>query len=279
MSHRTRSVIIVPLLIIVVISLTGCVSGALRSVHDTYRSEFQAQLEQSSSFTTAEDGAVALQAERFPVTLSAIATFRQQYPNNNDAIKHLTVLEAMIYLQTQRYGHASLAAKTADELPGSLTTFGGGLTRDELLLRAMRPSSGPGLIEAWEMLAPAGGSTLITNAGLESSAQHLKSVAASDQVPEGDEGRLYIAAVYALVRMKQLSRDIIFAESNNQADQVPAIKRKYGQLIVAALDPHLLPHEKLADAADVTELSDWSIRYRYVRIYQIGLALETTVED
>lgn len=276
MQTFSRPLINTPFLLAAILLLTGCVSSQLQAVHDTYRSEFQAQLGQADALNSAENGAAALQAEQFPVTLSTIAAFRQRHPDHNNANKHLTVLEAMIYLQTKRYGHASLTAHTAAEMPGSLTTFSGGLTRDELLLRAMRPVSGPGLIRAWEILAPTDGPVDTSDEELQAIAEHLESVANNELAPEGDDGRLYLAATAALVRMKQMSRAIVIAESNDDLSQVAAIKKQYGGQIVNILAPHLLPHEKSADLSDATALSEWSIRYRYVRLYKIGLALSQT---
>jgi len=263
MRNRIQSLRAFLLCLLVVVALTGCVSDSLRMVHDTYQSEFQAQLSEAPVFATAGEGAGAMKAEQFPVTLSAIASFRQEHPTSTNAAKHVTVLEALIYLQTQRYGHARLAARTAREMPGSLTTFGGGLTRDELLLEAMIAE--PGLIEAWEILAPPDNHPKPTTEDIADTAGQLESIASREEVPAGDDGLIYLAAVASLLRMKEMDRVVNLANSKDEHDKVPEIKNKYGRKIKATIEPHLLAHEKHGSDEDVAELSKWAVRYRYVR--------------
>lgn len=250
-------------------TLAGCASKSLQGVHDTYRSEFQANLDQSPTFTTAENGAASLRADRFPVTLSAIASFRQKHPNLDNANKHLAVLEAMIYLQTGRYGQARLARNTAASMDSaSLTTYGGGLTRDELLFQAMQKN--PGLIEGWEYLDNTSAGTKPGTGDVLKAANNIASLANDSAVADGDDGRLYLASTASLLYLRQMDDEAVIAKIKGK-DPKP-IYRKYGKIIVDTLEPHLEPHEIASTTADANELSKWAVRYRYVRIYLIGKA-------
>ncbi len=255
--------------ILVIASTTfgGCYSRTLQGVHDTYRSEFQANLDKASTFKTSAEGAAALQVDQFPVTLSAISSFRQKYPKVENANKHLTVLEAMIYLQTGRYGQARLARKTASEMgSASLTTFGGGLTRDELLFQAMQKT--PGLIEGWEFLDNSGAGTEPGEGDVLSAADNIAELSRNSSVAEGDDGRIYLASTASLLYLRQMDDEAIIAKFYGR-DPNP-IYRKYGKIIVETLEPHLQPHEIASSEDAAADLSKWALRYRYVRIYQIG---------
>ncbi|QNN23322.1 hypothetical protein HED60_13900 [Planctomycetales bacterium ZRK34] len=288
MSIHVRTSRAIVLLTMVALAMAGCVSSSLQAIHDNYRSEFQSQLGRVSAITKAEQGAASLKAEQFPVTLAAIAKFRQDYPNQDDANKHITVLEAMIYLQTQRYGHARLAASVAGGMQGaSLNTYGGGLTRDELFLQALLVN--PGMIDAWEILLP--GDTLQDGDEelYRQTADSLAKIAMADadNVPAGDGGRAYIAATAALMRMKEMDYRIVLEKSklkkpNPDKDainkEVIRLKQEYGKKIEELMKPHLTPIELGAADNDAQELSEWAIRYRYVRIYKIGQHLRMATE-
>ena len=255
--------------LMVAAALGGCASSSLQGLHDTYRSEFQANLDKSPAFTTAENGAAALRADQFPVTLSAIASFRQKHPSLDNANKHLAVLEAMIYLQTGRYGQARLARKTAADMGSvSLRTYGGGLTRDELLFQAMQKS--PGLIEGWEYLDNTSAGTKPGKGDVLNAANNMAALARDSAVAEGDDGRIYLASTASLLYLRQMDDEAVIAKLKGE-DPKP-IYRKYGKIIVDILEPHLQPHEIASSTNDATDLSKWAVRYRYVRIYQIGKA-------
>lgn len=247
--------------LVAVAVLSGCASSSLQEVHNTYQNEFQRQLTSVSPTPGHSD----FKAEKFPETFRAITDFRQKHPSLNTANKHLTVLEALIYLQSGRYGQARLAATAAKGMPGSLTTYGGGLSRDELLLQALNKE--PGLIGGWQMLAqPAPNS-----AKLGLAAQQLQDLSSSSdsRVVDGDDGRLYLAAVSAMLWRQQAIVDI-FGGANKKET-----KNRIGAKITAILGPHLTPQEKAASSVDAKALSDWTLRYRYVRLYQIGKAWES----
>jgi hypothetical protein len=236
--------------------LGGCASSSLQEIHDTYQSEFQGQLSAVSS-----DPRSDFNAQKFPATLSSINSFRQKHASLDEANKHLTVLEALVYLQSGRYGQARLAASTANGMPGSLTLYGGGLSRDELLLKSMNEE--PGLIDGWKMLASPAGASIDD---FDLAAQQLQDISSSDdsRAANGDDGRIYLAAVSAMLWRKAAMMKILAGADHD------VTKNAYGAKMTAALDPHLRPHEKDASAADANELAGWALRYRYVRLYLIG---------
>lgn len=261
MNTILRSTRLLTSYMLLALAVGGCASSSLQEIHDTYQSEFRSQLSSASSKLSISN----FNKVKFPETMRSITNFRQKYPSLDTANKHTTVLEALIYLQSGQYGQAKLAASTAERMPGSLTTYGGGLSRDELLLRAMNTE--PGLIGGWKMLA---GKQKSTPENLELAAQQLQDISSStaSSVVNGDDGRLYIAAVSSML-WRKLALTKILGNANGKA-----IKKEYGAKMTTVLDPHLTTQEKGASATDVKALSSWALRYRYVRLYQIGRSWE-----
>ena len=272
-THRIyRKLFAVVLSTLIALVIASCVTGALQSVHDTYQSEFQASLTRGNDGSNKKEALDPSNTNQFPVTLTAIASFRSKYPNNTNAIKHVSVLEAMIYLQSGQYGLARLAAKNAKEMPGSLSTFKEGLIRDELFLQAMTVEGNKGLIDAWELI------DATETPGLENAVlfteigDNLSNLARSNKAPAHDEGKTYIAAV-AVICYQWAMEGKKLAVTGNAAQREAlneAIEKEYGEFMMAALAPHLTDTEKQASDAELKELARWSARHRYVRLYHFG---------
>jgi len=250
-------------LVFLIFGLTSCAYRGLVHVHDVYRAEFQAQLQKPN-----DAGPTPKPSEsKFPETLNAIQAFRESHPQEQNALKHLAVLEAMVYLQSGNYGTARAAAKRADALPGSITTSKHNLLRDALFLEAMKQK--PGLIEAFEMIY--GGSPKVEEQ-LEQCGNNLSAVARQYGAVEGDSGAIHVASVaadcYLFALRQAVSRAVGTPEARERS--IKDAKRKYGQAAMHALEPHLTAVEKTASPAERDSLAEWSPRYKYVRFYHIA---------
>ena len=263
------------LLVLTALVTVSCVSGALRSVHDTYLSEFQASLTRENDGLTAEKALDPSNKNQFPVTLTAISSFRSEYPSSTNAIKHVSVLEAMVYLQSGQYGLARLAAKNAQAMPGNLSTYKDGLIRDQLFLSALTDPNGQGLIDAWELIESTGNPSLEKAPLFEKMGDNLSRLAQNSKAPANDEGKTYVAAVAAICYQWAMAGKIIAVKGTpGQKEELKkVIGLEYGQKMMDALDPHLTDAEKQASDAELRELARWSARYRYVRLYHIGKKL------
>lgn len=271
-NQRLYTVLLLMLTVLVTVS---CVSGALRSVHDTYLSEFQASLTRQNDGLAADKALDPSSNNQFPVTLTAISSFRSEYPSSTNAIKHVSVLEAMVYLQSGQYGLARLAAKNAQAMPGDLSTYKDGLIRDQLFLSALTDPNGQGLIDAWELIASTGNPGLEKAPLFEKIGDNLATLAKNSKAPANDEGKTYIAAVAAICYQWAMAGKTIAVKGTpaQKEELKKKIGQEYGQKMMDALGPHLTDAEKQADDAELKELARWSARYRYVRLYHIGKKL------
>lgn len=276
-THRVnpRSFAVI-LLMLVALVTASCASGALRSVHDTYLNEFQASLTRENDGSEAAKALDPSNRNQFPETLTAISSFRSEYPNSTNAIKHVSVLEAMVYLQSGQYGLARLAAKNAKGMPGDLSTYKDGLIRDQLFLLALTDERGRGLIDVWEMIESTRGFPSLEKANtFEDLGDNLSDLAKRSKAPAHDEGKTYIAAVAVLCyqwAMEGKKLAVVGTPAEKQR-HIKEIETKYGNLMKDALEPHLTDVEKNATDAELQELARWSARYRYVRLYHVGKKL------
>lgn len=117
------------------------------------------------------------------------------------------------------------------------------LFSDELLLEAMITESG--LIEAWEILSPPNTRANLNSEEIAKTADLLESIASRDDVPAGDDGPIYLAAVASLLRMREMDHALVLANSPGGDGDVSKIKKKYGLMIQAILKPHLLPMQSM----------------------------------
>lgn len=248
--------------------LSGCVTDDLSTVHNVYRDEFSSQ---DLKLGVAQDqqsvGAPGKSTSRFPRTLAAIQGFRARHQSSTNAIKHLAVLEAMVHLQSGQYGMARLATRSAAELAGSLETSDGELIRDQILLQSLQ--SQDGLIDAWEIMSDTARWDV---ARLDRIGKNLCDMAARFQAPDGDDGRLYVAATAAIAYIHagtKHSQDSV-ASSRPQSEK-DAAAAPYFQKAAAALKPYL---SKVDNALDVTVAGIPNTkpvaRYQFISIYRIA---------
>jgi hypothetical protein len=201
------------------------------------------------------------------VTLTAISSFRSEYPNRTNAIKHVSVLEAMVYLQSGQYGLARLAAKNAREMPGDLSTHKDGLIRDQLFLLALTDEGGLGLIDAWELIESTTAPSFEKTPRFKRLGDNLSSLA--------EESKAYVAAVAVLCYQWAMvgEKSAVTGRPEEKQRRLKEIEKKYGELMIEALGPHLTNAEKNASDDELKKLARWSARYRYVRLYHIGKKL------
>ena len=239
--------------------VSSCANTKLIGVHDTYRAEFQQQLEPSATPTPTES--------TFPNTLAAIQTFREKHPTREDALKHLAVLEAMVHLQSGNYGMAQAAAAQADALPGSLIDRNRKLKRDALFLEALRLD--PGLIEAFHMIH---GDLPKEEDRLEQCGDGLAALARKHSSVDGDDGAIFIAAAAAECYLHALYEATLLATgtSEERARLIREAELKYGTAAMQALNPHLTASEMSANHAELERLAAESPRYRYVHLYHLA---------
>lgn len=112
------------------VSLSGCFvifpkTEDLRQVHQTYRDEFHQAVNVRSAISGSK---VPLGDEKeqgaFARTIAAITDYRRKYPDATKQNAHLDVLQGMIYLQTGRFGLASLMQEKVTTAESVLTGDG-----------------------------------------------------------------------------------------------------------------------------------------------------------
>ena len=195
-----------PLLLLLLPALllaSGCArltprTTALRSIHQTYRTEFDQYLQLTVPAPPA-DGAVnarpraageATGLAPFAATLREIRGYRIRYGET----PHLTVLEGMIYLQTGQLGMARLLLPDLQRAADSLKQGDGAAARDQLLARNFEP-----LLAGW---------TALREPETRDAARRLAAAAAAigaqlatlprSGAPEVDEGAIYLATSGAI---------------------------------------------------------------------------------
>lgn len=195
-----------PLLLLLLPALllaSGCArltprTTALRSIHQTYRTEFDQYLQLTVPAPPA-DGAVnarpraageATGLAPFAATLREIRGYRIRYGET----PHLTVLEGMIYLQTGQLGMARLLLPDLQRAADSLKQGDGAVARDQLLARNFEP-----LLAGW---------TALREPETRDAARRLAAAAAAigaqlatlprTGAPEVDEGAIYLATSGAI---------------------------------------------------------------------------------
>lgn len=280
--RRGRAVIISFLLLVIITA--GCASSGLKEVHQIYETEYSRQLAGTIEISGKKPPKLVSSETQFPETLNAIVGFRAKNPTKKNAVKHVAVLEAMIYLQSGQYGMARLAAVQANKLEGSLTTVDGAPLRDELFLKALILD--PGLVDAWEIIRnlDPGDETLelatlqrIHDGTLEQTARGLSELANSAKVAKEDDGALYIAATaaicYLYVREYKVAR-ITGVDVNTIKARKAELSKEYGKKIRVTMEGHLTEVEKMANEKELEELSKFWGRYQFVRLYHIGKAYE-----
>jgi hypothetical protein len=172
-------------------------------VHQSYREEFT----RAVALPPPSQGPRAISEQKsgedraFPLTLRAIREFRVRYGENSPEAAHLTVLEAMIYLQSGRFGMAKLVADDVRAAQASLRSGTGQYTRDELLARSFGH-----LLQGWQEIddfADASDGTIAEHQQLEQAADGIKATLDSLEAPriaqpEVDEGAIYLATTAAI---------------------------------------------------------------------------------
>lgn len=165
---------------------------ALKHVHDTYRQEFINLVVSSPSQgikNIADDTS-------FAVTLAEIRAYKAKYGEDTQESHHLYVLEAMIYLQTNQFGMASLMKNKVNEAAQKLQSKTGEYTRDQLFAMSFDY-----LLSGWEEIQKRNPDAQV----LRSSAEGISKVLVPDpdkfdpkKYSEADDGAIYLATTAAI---------------------------------------------------------------------------------
>lgn len=283
-----RRIIAANLLMILVLA-AGCAASNLDQVHQTYREEFATNVIGLAE-TKNDTGPKIQRTNLFPKTLSAIQHFQAKYPDKTNVLKHLAVLQAMVYLQSRQYGMARLALESDAVEKGKLETSNGELLRDELFYQALTAKADDGtpagLIEAWESIDrklrrrdPKGLSKIgDTLSKLASKAVQQKKVA------QGDDGAIYIAATAATCyfHAADVARRLWRPPPDLSADKKKRQRRRQGlpyyKEAMKTLDPHLSVEEKIADRNELAKLAKGWARYDYIHRYHVAKSLIEELE-
>lgn len=163
---------------------------ALKHVHDTYRQEFiNLVVPSPGTKNTASDAS-------FAVTLAEIRAYKAKYGEDTQEAHHLDVLEAMIYLQTNQFGMASLMKDKVNEAAQKLQSKTGEYTRDQLFALSFDY-----LLFGWEETLKEKPDAQV----LRTSAEGISKVLVPDpdkfdpkKYSEADDGAIYLATTAAI---------------------------------------------------------------------------------
>lgn len=201
--------------------LSGCATvipktDALKHVHDTYRQEF-IKLIVPSTIGYKNDTVDA----SFAGTLAEIRAFKSMYGEDTIEAQHLDVLEAMIYLQSNQFGMASLMKQRVNDAAGKLQPRTGEYTRDQLFA-----SSFEHLLSGWEVIdkvkkAKPEEDVKPYARKIRTSAEGIKKVLVPDpnkfdpkKYSDADDGAIYLATTAAIFYTWIYNID---SENNNKA--------------------------------------------------------------
>lgn len=125
-------------------------TSALGDVHDRYAEEFARGVVPTSGVGCAAPApaSVAAGGDPFPETTAAIGALRASGDADEVTLAHVTVLEAMIHLQSGRLHLAKSDAPAVADAAPKLRTATGADARDALLARAY-----PALLVGWSEIA------------------------------------------------------------------------------------------------------------------------------
>jgi len=178
---------------------------SLRAVHDRYAEEFaQAYVPASGVDCRAPAPAASAARDAFPRTAAAIQELRAAGNAEDVTLAHVSVLEAMIHLQSGRLNLAREDAPAVAEAAPKLRSASGPDARDALLARAY-----PALLAGWsdiDGLQRIGGCAFPAEspAGLEQAADEIRAELGAERArgglasPEEDAGALYLATSAAV---------------------------------------------------------------------------------
>lgn len=174
---------------------------ALENVHNIYRTEFTQYMVPTTPGDKPEIELVRNQSA-FVKSLQAIRDFRLKYGESDLESKHLQILEGMIYLQSGRFGMASLLSEEVKEAAEQLRSKSEGYyTRDYLLGMSFNH-----LLVGWQEINDYNDNdrnTIAEYEKLEAAGISLeKQINGLDESklskPEVDQGAIYLAATAAI---------------------------------------------------------------------------------
>jgi hypothetical protein len=195
----------------VLLVFSGCAwltprTAELEDIHRIYREEFMTT---AIPADIGEGGDVAcrIDPDGFARTLQAIHDFRVRHPDADPAVlRHLHVLQAMIFLQSGRPGMARLISRDFIPEAGSAAGRRGAVTRDALFADNL-----DALIDGWTVyceLSEAGGpfpdpAFSDEQQAIQGAARAIRTYLQAFETtdPVADEGAVYLAASAALFQM------------------------------------------------------------------------------
>lgn len=282
---------------LVLLLLTGCeafltqrpavlpVTADLEAVHDTYRREF-AHLVISRAPAPETSVASELRANTrdaaavpppFAETLQGIREFRTRYaraePLPEKALAHLTVLEGMIYLQSNQFGSAFAISDEVQRAGAALAPGDDRAVRDQLFALAY-----PHLVEAWREIDRelSGQSEGVDRAKIAGSVGALEDLLARDSVrattdPYVDEGAIYLATTTTIffTWLHELhGRDCKLQRPACDDDVRHALESNdYYRRACALMGPFLSASERAAATLGARDSTEVRGRLAYLRWY------------
>ncbi|MGO9951615.1 MAG: hypothetical protein ACLPN1_05315 [Dissulfurispiraceae bacterium] len=254
---------IIGILLIIVIFLSGCAllepkTTALNQIHESYRKDFQNYLH--LSMPTPSDAAHATSAvdqPAFAETLREIREYRLKYGEDSSEAQHLTVLEGMIYIQSNQFGMANLIEKDVNNAAGKLDSGSATYTRDQLFANAF-----PSLVEGWEQierdLQVPGPDPAIILTDADNIGKQLDNLDPSKQAESDvDDGAIYLATTASVFYVW------VYHEGSNKFGSQSDLFDKGKKLI----GKYLSETEKNAACRNLDTRNAPSGRLRYIRWY------------
>ena len=251
---------------LVLATLSGCATpgvgpasnsrvAALANVHKLYQEEFA-----GIAFPRPSQRPAPIAKEKaFERTVSAIDEFKKTYGTDGAEAAHLSVVEAMAYLQSGQIGRARLMRDEVKQAAPKLRSGDGHYTRDELLARSFEP-----LLAGWEQVrnaAPGSGvnpSSVQFKQAADGLEETLTGLDASRlAAPEVDAGAKYLATSSAIFR--------VWYGSMQRREKAASYQKG-----AALIGRHLTAEEKqAAESGDLAQLSPARQRfaawYRFLR--------------
>jgi hypothetical protein len=250
---------------------------SLETVHERYAAELdQVVVPASGSGCAAPpSGPSAPGGEPFPQTAEAIRALRASGNADEATLAHVTVLEAMIHLQSGRTNLARSDVSAVAEAAPHLRTATGADARDALLAKSY-----PALVQGWSEIAElqrSGGCSFPEESpdGLEQAGDAIQSELAAararDALASSDEdsGALYLATSAAIFYVwadkirddRCMRRDPEASRACRAADGTTLLER--GRALIGAYLPdacHTVPPSG-ACPASLARYADW---YRFL---------------
>ncbi|MEM9399589.1 MAG: hypothetical protein AAF984_05225 [Verrucomicrobiota bacterium] len=262
--HTGKSLVRAIFTLIILGALVSCAvvtpkTNDLYQVHSIYQREFASLMVPAPGSNLKPDPSTS-----FNETLVAIRNYKAKYAGLPEAM-HLTVLEAMIYLQSRQFGMASLLQQEVSLAVEHLPSGTGRPVRDRLLARAF-----PYLLKGWQVIDRGGTDPLRELAfAVEGIRQVLRQEVGwtengfntenTNYFFGADDGGIYVATSAAIFNVHIISLQAL-------SPSEPAAKKLFAEG-AALIGPFLSQSERAASSSLQGSSQVRNSRLRYISWY------------